>query len=212
MHWGGFSNCCCGFFTLRIGTLILSGLMAFSGLMGIPLARDVGILTAIFQLGCGSLGFYASWTKNAKFLRVYLYLLVGVFALQFCVLLLTLMLHEMAVEANTEAACEDQRDIPSKRACEEEVRAFVGGPLFWTWFCASMFGLLCQLWVILIVLSFCEVLEVNGSGDEFKSAETLAEHDAHPPGAAHDKPDAHDKPHPNERTPLSDDAFLTGDP
>jgi len=198
----GFSTCCCCL-SLRMGALILSGLMITFGIFGILVAGDFGIIGAIFNAGAGAVGFYAAWTRNAQWLRIFFYLLLATMLVQVLAGITFLLLHEWAIQRNVTAACADQPDEAQMARCEDEVRKFAGTHLLLMWATNTLFNLLINSWFLMIVHSFLRVVEAGGTGDEKRTPEDI---------------EGKSSGNPTEGTPLqpveeglAGDAFLLGE-
>merc|ERR1719337_19322 len=102
----GARNCCCCC-SLRTGAMVLAFFMTLIGVLGLFQHQDLAILAAIFNIFCGALGFYASYSRNARWLRIFFYVLLFMFVLDLCALIFFILLHQYWYSQTDTTACDD---------------------------------------------------------------------------------------------------------
>jgi len=165
-----FSNCCCGLFSLRFGTLILSSMMAIAGAFStVAAVSGIEVLSGLFNLVVGGIGVYASYYTDVKWLRIFFYVLFGAFILELVLVVAVILLHQQIFVQDVDtSACDQAKD---KEECKKMVREFSGQAYFFAWLGNMIFLGLVNLWLLLVVYSFLRVVELGGTGDEKLSPE-----------------------------------------
>lgn len=160
------SGTCCYCVSLRMGTMILTGMLFLGGALGVLAGGQGWMFASFLQALVGGIGFYGAYYRHLRCLKGFILLVILSLALHICLILLLILLKpKMMMPANT-AACEDAAD-PER--CREMVQGFRGGGEMQAVVLELFISACLNLWVLVVIDSLRQVVEVGGSGDEKKS-------------------------------------------
>eukprot|EP00746_Dinoflagellata_sp_MGD_P069885 gnl/MRDRNA2_/MRDRNA2_28593_c0_seq1.p1 gnl/MRDRNA2_/MRDRNA2_28593_c0~~gnl/MRDRNA2_/MRDRNA2_28593_c0_seq1.p1 ORF type:complete len:203 (-),score=18.53 gnl/MRDRNA2_/MRDRNA2_28593_c0_seq1:40-648(-) len=165
----GFANCCCGCCSLRAGTMCLASLMLSAGVIGL-FQGGWGLISAAINIVAGAVGCYATYKSDPWWIRIFYYCLVGILIVEVILLCVFIFYyqHVFAKEVENSHACDNASD---KEECKRMVAEFSATTFVVAWATNMIFIIVINLWAILIVRSFMEILELGGTGDEKLSPE-----------------------------------------
>lgn len=166
------SATCCYCVSLRMGSMILAGLLFLGGALGVLGGGSGWVEASLLQAGVGGLGLYAAYYRDLKLLKIFICVVMfGVFVHIALIILLLVLKPKMLQPANT-AACDEAAD-PEK--CRQMVTGFRGAGAGQMLIMELIFSGCINLWVLVIVDSLRQVMDAGGTGDEKLSAKDVAE-------------------------------------
>lgn len=147
--------------------------MILGGVFGFFCGTIAGTISAALSLAVGLVGLVASYRRDLKWLRYFLYMLCIIFVIQALFLLGFFIYQEYKYESNVDTgACDNSAD-PAK--CRETFRKFGRWSHVSAFFMELAIMVIIDIWLILVVNSFVKVVELGGTGDEQLSPEQYSE-------------------------------------
>lgn len=165
------SGTCCYCVSLRMGSMILAGCLTFGGAVGVLMGGSGWIEASFLQLLVGGLGLYAAYHRDLRCLKLFILVVMLALLVHLALIaLLFLLKPKILAPANT-GACEDAAD-PER--CRQMVTGFRGNGMAQVAVLELAFSGCLNLWVLIVVDSFRQVLAGGGSGDEKLSPKEVA--------------------------------------
>merc|ERR1719161_1055952 len=114
------------------------------------------------------MGVWAAYSRNAKWLRIFFYVLLFMFILDLCALIIFIVIHQSIVSQTDTSACDD---AVNPEDCRRQVHEFAGTSMTIGWIIQGTVTCLVNLWFLSIVYSYLRIVELGGTGDEMLTPE-----------------------------------------